>query len=66
MKEISMPDVVHEETMCCGFKRCVKIKVFEDGSVELSDDDTESGSVGTIRLRPEAAARMAELLAKRS
>jgi len=50
--------------MCCGFKRCVEAVIFEDGSVELSDDDTEFGSVGTIKLRPEAAQRLVELLTK--
>jgi hypothetical protein len=57
-----MPRVIHQETMCCGHKRCPTIKVFEDGSIELSDDDTDLGSVGTIKLRPEAANRLAELL----
>jgi hypothetical protein len=36
--------------------------MFDDGSVELSDDDAELGSVGTIKLRPEAAQRLVELL----
>jgi hypothetical protein len=57
-----MPKVIHEETMCCGFRKCPTIKVFEDGAVELTDNDEEIGSVGTIKLRPEAARRMAELL----
>jgi hypothetical protein len=39
--------------------------VFDDGSVELSDDDADLGSVGTIKLRPEAAARLLELLTAR-
>jgi hypothetical protein len=53
---------VHEETMCCGYKKCPTVKLFEDGSVELTDNDTESGSVGTIKLKPETAARLAKLL----
>lgn len=57
--------IVHEETMCCGFKKCPSVKVFEDGSVELSDNDAAIGSVGTVKLRPEAAARLAELLTKK-
>jgi len=57
------PNKVHEEKMCCGFKHCPTIKLFDDGSVELTDDDTETGSVGTIKLRPEVAKRLAELLA---
>lgn len=54
-------NVIHEETMCCGYKRCPKIKVFDDGSVEISDDDAEIGSIGTISLRPETARRFAEI-----
>lgn len=62
-----MPKMVHEETLMCGFKRCCPtVKVFDDGSIELSDDDTELGSVGTIRLRPEVVARLTELLTKKS
>lgn len=60
-----MPQVIHQETMCCGYKRCPEIKIFDDGSIELSDDDADLGSVGTIKLRPEAAARLLELLTAR-
>ena len=56
-----MPRVVHQETMCCGYKKCPTIKVFDDGSIEISDNDAEIGSVGTIKLRPEAAKRLVEL-----
>jgi len=57
------PRVVrHEETMCCGFKKCPTVRVFDDGSLELSDDDSGGDSVGTIRLRPEQARRLAEIL----
>ena len=55
--------IIHEETMCCGSKRCPTIKIFEDGSVELADDDTETGSIGIIKLRPEQVDRIAELRA---
>jgi hypothetical protein len=65
MKETLMPQVIHQETMCCGYKRCPEIKIFDDGSIELSDDDADLGSVGTIKLRPEAAARLLELLTAR-
>ncbi len=54
--------IVHEEKICCGYKRCPLIRIHDDGSIELTDDDTEAGSVGTIKLRPEAAARLKELL----
>lgn len=56
---------IHQETLQCGFRRCCPVvQVFDDGSVVLSDDDAEAGSVGTIKLRPEAATRLAELLAR--
>jgi len=57
-----MSKIVHKETMCCGYKKCPTVKVYDDGSVELTDDDAEVGSVGTVKLRPEAAARLVELL----
>jgi hypothetical protein len=57
-----MPKVIHQETMCCGSKRCVEATVLDDGSVVLSDDDSENGSFGTIKLRPEVANRLLEIL----
>lgn len=60
-----MPKLIHQETMCCGRKRCPQVKVFDDRSVEISDDDEEIGSIGIVKLRPEAADRLAELLARR-
>ena len=57
--------VVHEETMCCGYKKCPTVRVFEDGSVELLDNDAETGSVGAIKLRPEVADRLTQILAGR-
>jgi hypothetical protein len=60
-----MPKLVHQETMCCGYKRCPVIEVFDDGSVTLSDDDADLGSVGVIKIRPEAANRLLELLSSR-
>jgi hypothetical protein len=57
------PHKIHEEEMCCGYAKCPIVKLFDDGSVELTDDDAEGGSTGTIKLRPEAAARLVELLA---
>jgi hypothetical protein len=54
---------VHEEVLSCGYGRCCPtVRIFDDGSVELMDNDVESGSTGTIKLRPEVAARLAELL----
>ena len=57
-----MSKIVHEEQMCCGYRKCPVIRIFEDGSVELTDNDEDTGSIGTIKLRPEAAARLKELL----
>jgi hypothetical protein len=59
-----MPKVIHEETMCCGYKKCPSVKVFEDGSAELTDNNPEDGSVGTVKLTPEQAARFVKLLTK--
>lgn len=59
-----MPKVVHQETMCCGYKRCPTVKVFEDGSMELTDNDAENGSAGTIKLAPEQVERLVELAKK--
>jgi xanthine dehydrogenase molybdopterin-binding subunit B len=54
---------IYEETLQCGYKRCCPtVHVFDDGSIELSDDDTESGSVGTIKMRPEVADRFLKLM----
>lgn len=61
-----MPKLISQETMCCGYKKCPTVKVFDDGSAELSDDDPEIGSVGTIKLTPEAYARLVELHPNRS
>jgi hypothetical protein len=60
-----MPKLIHQETMCCGYKRCPTVRLLDDGSIEISDDDTETGSVGTIKIRPEAADRLLELLSER-
>lgn len=60
-----MPKVIHQETMCCGRQRCPEVKLLDDGSVELSDNDAELGSVGTIKLHPEVADRLAELISNR-
>jgi hypothetical protein len=65
-KEALVPKTIHQEMLCCGYKRCPVVKLLDDGSIELSDDDTESGSVGTIKLLPEATVRLVELIAKRN
>jgi len=59
-----MAKVIHQETMCCGYKRCPEIQVLDDGSAVISDNDPEIGSVGTIKLRPEVMERIAELHAQ--
>ena len=60
-----MPKIIHEELLCCGSKRCPAVKQFDDGSMVLSDDDSESGSVGVIKLRPEVVQRIVELAQKK-
>jgi len=52
-------EVVTEETVCCGHKRCPTVRVFADGGAELLEDD---GS--RIVLDAAQAARVAELLGK--
>jgi hypothetical protein len=60
-----MPREVHHEILMCGHKKCCPVvRVFDDGSAVLIDNDAENGSVGTIKLRPEVAKRLAEILAK--
>jgi len=56
-----MPKLIHQETMCCKYKRCPTVKVFDDGSMELTDDDEEKGSIGTIKLAPEQVERLTAL-----
>ncbi len=57
---------IHEETLQCGYKRCCPtVTVFDDGSVEISDDDAEIGSVGTIKLRPEVISRLIEIVSQK-
>lgn len=53
-----MKQPIHQETLCCGFKRCPTATVFDDGSVELTDDDAENGSEGTIKLSREQLDRL--------
>lgn len=57
--------VLEEKLSCSYAKCCPTITVFDDGSVELTDDDPEAGSVGTIKLRPEVADRLRDLLAQK-
>jgi hypothetical protein len=52
----------YQEELCCGYKKCPTVRLFPDGSVELSDSDAEGGSVGTIKLHPEVAKRLAHLI----
>lgn len=61
-----MPELIIRETLECGYRRCCPtVEIFDDGSATLTDDDPEIGSVGTIKLRPEVAARLVELLTKK-
>ena len=60
-----MPKLIQQETLCCGYRRCPSVKVFEDGSMEISDNDAETGSTGTIKLRSEQVERLVELAQKK-
>lgn len=57
-----MPKIVHQETMCCGYKKCPTVTTFDDGSMEITDNDTEAGSFGTIKLRPAQVKRLLEIV----
>lgn len=50
-----MPKLIGQEVLCCNRRKCPTYKEFDDGSVELTDDDAEIGSVGTIKLAPDQA-----------
>ena len=57
---------IHDEVLMCSYRRCCpRVEIFDDGSIEISDDDSENGSVGTIKIRPGSVARLVELLAKK-
>lgn len=56
-----MPKLVHQETMCCGSRKCPTVKVFDDGSIEISDDDI---GATPVKLNPEQVARFIELAKK--
>lgn len=57
---------VHEEVLQCGYKRCCPtVKLFDDGSMEISDDDAEIGSVGVVKISPESVDRLLKLLSER-
>lgn len=60
-----MPKLIHQETMCCGYRKCPTVTVFDDGSIELTDNDPGIGSIGTIKLRPEVVKRLVELVSER-
>ncbi len=58
-----MSKVIHQETMCCGHRKCPTVKIFDDGSMELSDNDT---GAPPVKLSPEQVARLVELAKKES
>jgi len=55
---------IHEEMLCYGKRCCPTVAKFEDGSMTISDDDTENGSVGHIKLSAEQVARLVEIAKK--
>jgi len=50
--------VVSEETMCCGFKRCPTVKVYDDGSIDIDDEGQH------VEFNPEQATLLKALLGK--
>lgn len=61
-----MPKLLDQEVLCCNRKRCPTLKRFDDGSIELSDDDAELGSVGTIKMQADQVdLLLAKLLARK-
>lgn len=60
-----MPLKIHEEVLCGYRKCCPTVEIFDDGSMLIRDDDPAIGSVGTVKLDPEAVARIVELAAKK-
>ena len=60
--EVAMSRKDPRRMLPCNFKRCCpRVEVFDDGSAVLTDDDADAGSVGTIKLRPEQVARLADV-----
>jgi len=48
---------VHEETMCCGHRRCPAVTLYDDGSLDVREDDGR-----LISFDPDQAARLRQLL----
>jgi hypothetical protein len=55
------PNVVAEETFCCGYKRCPTARRLRDGSLVLEDDDEARGPQ-RIRFTPEQASALLAML----
>ena len=50
--------VIAENTMCCGFRRCAAVQIFEDGSVHMDDEGQK------IDFNPEQAKMLLDYLKK--
>lgn len=57
-----MPNELGRETLCCGYKRCPTVVVYDDGSATLTDSG-DDGRVHRIELAPDQRVRLAQLLA---
>lgn len=58
------PRKIYSETLDCGYRKCCpSVTLFDDGSLELSDNDPGIGSIGTVKLRPEVVQRLVEIIA---
>ena len=57
-----MRELLHEETICCGYKRCPTVRIYADGSLDISDEDVESGSFGVVKFTPEQSRKLLDRL----
>lgn len=57
-----MPKEIFREVLCCNYKKCPEVVLLDDGSLQISDDDADSGSTGTVKFKPEQVAALREIL----
>ncbi len=57
--------IVHQETICCGFKRCPTVTEWSDGSIDIDDNDG-GGRTQHVAFNPDQAAALRTLLGKKS
>ena len=53
---------IHQETLC-GYKKCCPtVTLFDDGSMQITDNDSKNGSVGDIKFDADQVRRLRELI----